>query len=256
MKRSWIAVTALAFVLQLAAAVRAEGDSDRWGWGIGIGGTVISSEYKGIESGGSALPLLGYEGNWLYLRGLSGGLHIFKNDFHEFNIQLSYLPQHFYAGWSDNSRMKRLDDRYSSLLAGLDYRLNTAYGVGQLSLSRGCWNSRGIVAGLCLPWLERVVSLAPTVGVRWTDVVQHYCYIQTLQARWLASEARASGLRSYSPESSFSPYGGLAARMLLNENWSIFASGQLMFLGSEIQDSPMVDKSTKYSLSGGFLYNF
>ena len=59
MKRSWIAVTALAFVLQLAAAVRAEGDSDRWGWGIGIGGTVISSEYKGIESGGSALPLLG-----------------------------------------------------------------------------------------------------------------------------------------------------------------------------------------------------
>ena len=254
MKRSWIAVTALAFVLQLAAAVRAEGDSDRWGWGIGIGGTVISSEYKGIESGGSALPLLGYEGNWLYLRGLSGGLHIFKNDFHEFNIQLSYLPQHFYAGWSDNSRMKRLDDRYSSLLAGLDYRLNTAYGVGQLSLSGDALGySRGIVAdaSYSYPLRLNMVSMAPTVGVQWTDVNYNDYYYGVD-----ASEARASGLRSYSPESSFSPYGGLAARMLLNENWSIFASGQLMFLGSEIQDSPMVDKSTKYSLSGGFLYNF
>ena len=96
-----------------------------------------------------------------------------------------------------------------------------------------------------------MVSLAPTVGVQWTDVNYNDYYYGVD-----ASEARASGLRSYSPESSFSPYGGLAARMLLNENWSIFASGQLMFLGSEIQDSPMVDKSTKYSLSGGFLYNF
>ena len=150
--------------------------------------------------------------------------------------------------------MKRLDDRYSSLLAGLNYRLSTDYGVGQLSISGDALGySRGIVADASYSYPLRLsmISLVPTVGVQWTDV-NYNDYYYGIDA----SEARASGLRSYSPENSFSPYGGLAARMLLSENWSIFAGGQLMFLGSEIQDSPMVDKSAKYSLSGGFLYNF
>ena len=68
---------------------------DKWGFNAGIGASLRTSEYKGINSLGSPLPLLGYEGNWLYLRGLSGGVHVFKNRYHEFNVQLSYLPQHF-----------------------------------------------------------------------------------------------------------------------------------------------------------------
>ena len=113
----------------------AAAQGDKWGFNAGLGASLRTSEYKGIDSLGSPLPLIGYEGKWLYLRGLDGGVHVYRDHYQEFNIQLSYLPQNFYASWSDNSRMKRLDDRYSTLMAGLNYTLRTPYGQASATVS-------------------------------------------------------------------------------------------------------------------------
>lgn len=76
-------VAAITIVLALASFALAQdgrSDSNRWGFNLGIGGTFSTSEYRGVERLGTALPILGYEGQWLYLRGLSGGVHLFKNE--------------------------------------------------------------------------------------------------------------------------------------------------------------------------------
>ena len=121
------------------AAVAADGDgktgNNRWGFNLGLGGTFSTSEYRGVERLGTALPILGYEGDMLYLRGLSGGVHLFKNENNELNVQLSYLPQHFYASWSDSNAMRKLDDRYSTAMAGLNYLLRTELGILAATLS-------------------------------------------------------------------------------------------------------------------------
>ena len=107
-------IATVTMIVCAALTVRAEEStnaSNRWGFNLGIGATVTTSEYRGVERLGTALPLLGYEGDWLYLRGLSGGVHLFKNEHHEINVQLSYLPQNFYASWSESSAMRKLDDR-------------------------------------------------------------------------------------------------------------------------------------------------
>ena len=91
-------------------AARASVSSYLAGFNAGIGGSWTSNEYKGMSSDGTFLPLIGYEGEHFYLRGVSGGLHLFKNSWFEFNVQLSYLSQHFYAGNSDSWAMRRLDD--------------------------------------------------------------------------------------------------------------------------------------------------
>ena len=83
-------------------AARASVSSYLAGFNAGIGGSWTSNEYKGMSSDGTFLPLIGYEGEHFYLRGVSGGLHLFKNEWFEFNVQLSYLSQHFYAGNSDS----------------------------------------------------------------------------------------------------------------------------------------------------------
>ena len=97
------AVTILVCSVIAAQAEENKSANNRWGFDLGIGGTISTSEYRGVERLGTALPMLGYEGDRLYLRGLSGGVHVFKNENHEFNVQLSYLPQNFYASWSDSS---------------------------------------------------------------------------------------------------------------------------------------------------------
>lgn len=237
-----------------AIAEEGKNDSNRWGFNLGIGGTVSTSEYKGVERQGTALPLLGYEGEYLYLRGLSGGVHLFKNEYHEVNVQLSYLPQHFYASWSDNSGMKKLDDRYASAMAGINYRLRTELGVLAATLSTDALGvNKGVMADASYSYPIRFanMSLIPTAGVQWTDVNYNDYYYGVSK-----SEARASGLSHYSPESALSPYAELTLRVGLTESWSAFVSGKSQFLGQEITDSPMVERNNKYSMSGGFLYAF
>ena len=74
------ALICLVCSLAMALPVRAEGGQTSFfdsinavlsGFDVGIGGTVITSEYKDTRLAGSTLPLLGYEGEYFYLRGVS-----------------------------------------------------------------------------------------------------------------------------------------------------------------------------------------
>lgn len=224
------------------------------GFNAGIGGTMITSEYKGMSSGGTFLPLIGYEGEYLYLRGLAGGVHLYRNGWLEFNVQLSYLPQHFYADNSDSWAMRRLDDRYSSMLAGVNARITSPWGILSLTGSADVLGySNGVLldGNYSLPLPIGPVMLVPTVGVQWADVNYNDYYYGVS-----ASEARKSGLHTYDPESSFTPYAQLTAKMDFTEHWSAFASCRAMFLTSEVTDSPMVEDSEKYAISLGVMYGF
>ena len=250
-------IATVTMIVCAALTVRAEEStnaSNRWGFNLGIGATVTTSEYRGVERLGTALPLLGYEGDWLYLRGLSGGVHLFKNEHHEINVQLSYLPQNFYASWSESSAMRKLDDRYSSAMAGINYRLRTDLGVLAATLSTDALGvNNGVTANASYSYPIRFasMSLTPTLGVQWTDVNYNDYYYGVSK-----SEAQASGLSHYSPQAALAPYGELTLRVGLSDSWSAFVSGKALFLGEEVSNSPMVERSNKYSLSGGFLYAF
>ena len=250
-------IATVTMIVCAALTVRAEEStnaSNRWGFNPGIGATVTTCEYRGVERLGTALPLLGYEGDWLYLRGLSGGVHLFKNEHHEINVQLSYLPQNFYASWSESSAMRKLDDRYSSAMAGINYRLRTDLGVLAATLSTDALGvNKGVTADASYSYPIRFasMSLIPTLGVQWTDVNYNDYYYGVSK-----SEAQACGLSHYSPQAALAPYGELTLRVGLSDSWSAFVSGKALFLGEEVSNSPMVEHSSKYSLSGGFLYAF
>ncbi len=240
-----------ALSLALPLTPRAE---ERWNFDLGLGGSVTTSEYKDVYAAGATLPLLGYEGERFYLRGISGGLHLFRNDMHEINVQLSYLPQRYLASWSTDHGMKQLDDRYSSMLAGLDYRLRSPYGILQATVSADVLGySNGFIAQASYSYPLRLglVTLMPSVGLKWTSC-EYNDYYYGIDS----DEARASGLSEYRPDSALSPNAGLAARIALGENWSVFANGSLEFLNQEIYDSPMVENSVKLSVGAGLLYRF
>ena len=214
----------------------ATAQGDKWGFNAGAGASLRTSEYKGVDSLGTPLPLLGYEGKWLYLRGLSGGAHIYRDRYQEFNVQLSYLPQNFYASWSNNDRLR------------------TQYGHASATLSTDVLGvNNGLMADVSYAYPLRFenVMITPAVGVQWTDSNYNDYYYSIS-----SSESRASGLKEYSPENAFSPYAGLTMRVILTEDWSAIGNAKAMFLGNEITDSPMVERSTTYSFSAGLLYAF
>lgn len=224
------------------------------GFDLGLGGSLTTSEYKDMHGVGYALPLIGYEGEWLYLRGVAGGFHFFKNEMLELNAQLSYMPQHFYAGDSDSWAMRRLDNRYSTLMGGFNGRLALPFGLLALTASTDLLGYSGgslIDASYTCPLKLGMVDLAPSLGAQWTDANYNRYYYGVDHG-----EAKASGLSHYDPGGAISPYAMLTARVNFSENWSAFASGRALFLNREIYESPMVDKAEKYSLSLGLMYGF
>lgn len=260
-----VALLCLACSLALSIPARAEGGGQGTsffdsinavlsGFDIGLGGTIITSEYKDTRLAGSTLPLLGYEGEYFYLRGVSGGLHLYRTSWFEFNAQVSYLPQHFYADNSDDWAMRRLDDRYSSMLAGLNTRITTPYGIVAATVSTdalGYSNGVMVDASYSYPFRLARVALIPTVGLQWTDTNYNDYYYGIKP-----SESRQSGLSEYNPEGCVSPYAGLTARLQFTDHVSGFASARALFLNQEITDSPMVDTGEKYSFSLGVMYKF
>lgn len=224
------------------------------GFSLGLGGSLITNEYKDMQGNSTLLPLLGYESEYFYLRGVAGGIHFFRNDWLELNAQLSYLPQHFYAGDSGNWAMRQLDNRYSTLMGGFNGRITSEIGIISATLSTdllGYSNGTLLDAAYTYPIAIERLNIAPTIGFQWNDTNYNKYYYGIEN-----SEARRSGLETYNPESSCSPYAQLSARLNFNENWSALASMRAMFLNQEIYDSPMVEKSEKYSFSLGALYSF
>lgn len=224
------------------------------GFKAGLGGSITTNEYKDMSGNVTSLPLLGYEGEYLYLRGVSGGFHFFRNEWLELNVQLSYLPQHFYAEQSDDWAMRRLDDRYSTLMGGFNGRLISKAGILTATISTDLLGtSNGILldASYSYPFELGIVKMAPTFGIQWTDVNYNNYYYGVDH-----NEARRSGLKYYDPESACSPYVQLSASLDITENWSAFGSVRTIFLSPAITDSPMVEASEKYSFSLGVFYSF
>lgn len=244
----------LGFCIMAHATEQEHQESMLSGFSAGLGGALITNEYKDMHGSSTLLPLLGYEGEYAYLRGVAAGIHFFRIDWLELNAQISYLPQHFYADDSDDWAIRRLDDRYSTLMGGFNGRILSDYGVLNATFSTdllGYNNGILIEASYAFPVKLGIVDLLPAIGFQWADANYDQYYYGVDH-----SEARKSGLSYYEPRDSFSPYAQLGATVNFDDHWSAMGSARITFLGEEIHESPMVQQSEKYAFTLGAMYRF
>lgn len=243
----WLFLFAFGLVLPTTAA-----KAEEVTLGLGVG--WVSSPYKEHDDTFLPFPIISYEGERFYVRGLSAGVHLWKEDLQEISLGLSYFGLRFDPGKTDNGRLQKLDDRYSTLNADLQYNLRTDYGHTGLKVSRDILgNSDGFSAEAYYkyPFMLGLVTLAPGGGLRW-DSKEQLDYYYGISSK----EARRSGLDKYDPDDGFSPFLSLEASWLFTENWSLSAGGEVLFLSNEIKDSPMVDSDQIFSANTGLNYTF
>lgn len=221
---------------------------------LGLGASVMTSEYKKTDATFPPLPLIRYEGERFYLRDLTGGLILYKTDMHEFSITLGYMEQHYRADGSRSRAMRQLNDRDSTFMGGVSYRLTTRYGVAAASFKGDILGkSDGLIGDLSYAYpfyLDRLI-LSPALGLMWTSAAFNDYYYGVS-----GKESRRSGLKKYDAGDGVSPYLGLHAILPLAESWSVFATARAMALCGDITDSPMVDDRMKYTIGGGIQYSF
>jgi len=249
-------VALLAFIVFMSPCVSSAEDNQgqKRNTTLGLGVGVSMSEYRGYDPTILPLPFFSYTGGRFFIRGLTGGVYLYKDIHQTFSLDLSYLPQKFDASESDDQAMRRLDDRDPSMLAGASYGLTTEFGMAKLSVSTDILGrSNGIIAdaSYSYPVQLNVLKITPAVGGTWTNSAYNDYYYGIS-----ASESRKSGLREYDADYAFSPYVGLNMLFNITDSVTFMIHSRVAYLSSEISDSPMVDQDYKYSFGAAVSYSF
>lgn len=139
-----------------AGVAHAEG---KFSPGAGVG--VVEHPYKDYDTDVYPVPVINYEGDNFWFRGLGGGYYLWNDATDKLSITAYWSPLYFKAKDSGDHQMRHPDDRKSTMMAGLSYAHFTQYGYLRTTTAGDTTdNSNGIV------WdMASVVSLHQ----RWPD---------------------------------------------------------------------------------------
>lgn len=221
-------------------------DDDRWS--IGVAASVRQSPYAGEGTRVRPVPLLTYEGERVFWRGLGGGVHLVNRNRFRVDAVLSARmdgfdiddlgPRELRANGIDPSQ---LSDRDDGLDAGLAASWSSRAGEFKLSALADVTDRSGgyeIAADYAYAFKWGRSTLIPGIGVRWMsdDLVRYY--------HGTLDEEIARGVQRYQPGSALVPQVSLAFSRPLGEKWRLLGAVDYRFLPNEITDSPLSEPDT------------
>ncbi len=218
---------------------------------VGAGAVISSKPYDGVDSKVYPVPIFGYEGERLYLRGISGGYRLFKRGGWSIGPMLRPRFEGYSSG--DSSALAGMGSRNLTLDGGVDLSLRTKWGLFGVQFVTdllGAHDGQELEASYTAMFPYAGFDFIPSVALRWhSDNLLDYYYGVT------TSEARA-GRPAYAPDDTISPAIRLAVRRELSSHWGLLLGFQYEWLDNEISDSPIVDDDTTLSLLLGATYTF
>lgn len=225
-------------------------------WGLGIGISSAQQPYRDVDRDTTGIPLIYFENRWLKVLGPQADVKLGQwapSVGHEvsFGLRLRYANDGYEA-----------DD--APYLDGMDERKDGFWG-GVATTWRNPWvdlsaeyshDASGNSKGQQLQWTaERrfslgALALTPRVRARWLDDKYVDYYFGVSQAEALAGRPAYEGTSTTTVEA------GLRVDYRFAAKQSVFLDVSSTQLGSEIEDSPLVDRSSVSRVTIGYLYRF
>lgn len=239
------AVSAVA-TAQNGGAARQSSQAPRWG--LGIGAAVSDSVYAGEGTRVTPFPLVSYEGERFYWRGISGGVHLLRSGPFTLDATLSarfegidkddFGRAELAARGIDRALLEDRDDGADLGLAG-----GWRGAAGQLELGvKGDITSasKGYEAslkyGYPVQWGR--TRITPNVGVSHLSKKLANYYYGTLPGEV------ARGVVDYRPGSATVPRIGIDVVRPFAERWVFIGNVSYKRLPGKLADSPLVEKDT------------
>lgn len=231
-------------------------------WGLGVGAIFNDSPYAGEGTRVMPIPLVSYNGERFYFRGVGAGWKFIAND----SFELAAVAKLRFDGFEvdDLGRQelarngidhRLLEDRDKALDLGLNMKWTGRAGELEVELLADATDtSGGQEASLQYGYPIEVGKgrLTPSVGVTWQSKDMANYHYGTLP------EEVARGVVDYKPGAVTLPSIGLSYFRPVGEKWSLIAFARHTRLPDEIQDSPLIepDASGSTSLFVGFSRGF
>ncbi|MEW5562019.1 MipA/OmpV family protein [Enterobacter asburiae] len=214
-----------------------------------------TSPYNAKRVNYTPFPLLSWDNNLLYIDGQEAGAIVWKQNQQTLKVKALWFYQRSYDHEDGSSAaMRQLNDRRTTMMAGISYDAITSYGMFSAQLAR---DALGLSDGWfgTFSWTGYLSSgdwaLIPSAGVDWEDARQTDYYFGVSK-----EESRRSGLTQWSPGSSLTPWLQLALDYQFAPQWDTFISARINYLSNDVRQSPMVNQSQTYVIDLGIKYRF
>ena len=219
---------------------------------VGTGAIVSSQPYVGADTRTYVVPMFGYEGKRLYMRGIMGGYRVYSKG----GFSIGPIIQPSFEGYEeeDSPALQGMDDRDWSIDAGVGAFWRTDIGLFGLSCVTdilGEHDGQTLEFSYTLRFPLAGFDVIPSAGVRWEseDRVDYYYGVRS-------DEAVLPSRPPYEASSAINPFVRLAVRRKLTERWTLLTALQYEWLDDEIGDSPIVDEHYDASVVLGVLYSW
>lgn len=139
--------------------------------GLLVPALVAPDPYRGDNDRVYPVPMVNYDSDSFYFHSLTAGYYLWKDQQDQLSATAFYSPWRFRASDSDDWRMKRLNNRYATVMAGLSYSHHEAWGTLRASFVGDILdNSNGTVGDLAYLYTlhHGDWSFTPGVGVTGT----------------------------------------------------------------------------------------
>lgn len=248
------ALVVAAFSLRPAWAQEAratpEDGASQWGLGVGVG--TERKPYRDIGTETRVLPLISFENRWVSFLGANLDLKLPSAGPVSFRLRARYALGDGYEA-SDSPFLAGMEERKGSLWLGgaVMWRTDFANLSAEL-LGDASGNSKGtrFKLGIDRRFQYGAFDFTPRLAANWMDrkYVAYYYGVN-------ASEVRADR-PLYEGDATVNVEAGLRIGYALAPKQSIFLDLSTTRLGSNIKDSPLVDRSSQTGVRVGYLYRF
>lgn len=231
------------------------------GLSLGIGAVSSSGVYIGEKTEITPVPVIAYETNRFFIRGLYAGTELYKDpiftvnaiaNVNMMNLDVDDLDAKKLA--TQNIHPSQLEDRDRSIDLGLESIVRMPYGLLSFQAVNDIGGaSHGAELRFNYQYFWRVnskLNITPNIGVDWLSNKRANYYYGVLE-----SEV-ARGVEAYQPNDVFLPHMALGASYLLTDKIRISGIVMQKFLPNKVQDGPLVDQDSLLSSYAAITYKF
>jgi len=218
---------------------------------VGAGAVISSKPYDGVDSRTYPVPLFGYEGRRLYLRGITGGYRLLK--IKGWSIGPTVRPRFEGYRASDSSALSGMKNRNATIDAGVDMSWRTSWGLLSAVFVTdilAAHDGHELELSYTAMFPYAGFDVMPGAALRWrsTNLTDYYYGVRPNEVR--------AGRPAYSPDDAITPLVRVAVRRKLSDRWGLLLAGQYEWLDREIRDSPVIDEDHIVSALFGVTYSF
>lgn len=226
-------------------------------WSVGVAASYSPAVYKDTPSNKAVIPVVGYEGEHLFLRGFSAGYRLFPvGSPQNIVFRAVYDPRTLKPEDSGNLAIQQMDERKATVLGGVSYQLITLVGLFEATVGSDLGRTHnGIYAegAWRLPIRRGGWGVTPSIGYSYnSERLNNHLYGVS------AEEAARAGDPSLEFDADWDGqfFIGASAYMHLTPNIRVTGGVRYTNLEGDIEGSPLIESGVNTTANVGVAYVF